>query len=104
MATPRPRREVDVVILGAGPAGSAVALELKRAGVAKVVLVDRPARRPFRIGESAAPSLGPLLRRLGLDDRLDCHGHRPCYGNRTFWGGSAAVSYTHLTLPTNREV
>lgn len=88
---PRSRREVDVVILGAGPAGSALALALKRAGVADVLLVDRPMRRPFRIGESAAPSLGGLLRRLGLDDRLDGHGHRPCYGNRTFWGKSAPV-------------
>lgn len=91
MPMPRPRREVDVVILGAGPAGSALALALKRAGMADVVLVDRPVRRPFRIGESAAPSLGRLLRRLGLDDRLDGHGHRPCYGNRTFWGESAPV-------------
>ena len=91
MPTPRPRREVDVVILGAGPAGSALALALKRAGVADVLLVDRPTRRPFRIGESAAPSLGPLLCRLGLDDRLDGHGHRPCHGNRIFWGGPAPV-------------
>jgi flavin-dependent dehydrogenase len=88
---PRSCHEVDVLILGTGPAGSAVALALKRAGVADVLLVDRPARRPFRIVESAAPSLGALLRVLGLDDCLDCHGHRPCYGNRTCWGGSAPV-------------
>jgi flavin-dependent dehydrogenase len=91
MPGPRSCREADVLILGAGPAGSALALALKRAGVADVLLVDRPTRRPFRIGESAAPSLGPLLCRLGLDDRLDGHGHRPCHGNRTFWGGPAPV-------------
>ncbi len=85
----RTRRMVDVLILGAGPAGSGVALALKRAGVADVLLVDRPARRPFRIGESAAPGLGPLLRRLGLDDRLEDHGHRSCHGNLFFWGGPA---------------
>jgi flavin-dependent dehydrogenase len=78
--------DVDVVVLGAGPAGSTLALALKRAGVADVLLVDRPARRPFRIGESAAPGLGPLLRRLGLDDRLERLGHRPCYGNLSLWG------------------
>ena len=82
-------REVDVLILGAGPAGSGLALALKRAGVANVLLVDRPARRPFRIGESAAPSLGPLLRQLGLDDRLDGRGHHPCHGNMYIWGGPA---------------
>ncbi len=83
------RREVDVLILGAGPAGSGLALALKRAGVADVLLVDRPARRPFRIGESAAPSISSLLRRLGLDDRLEGHGLRPCHGNLIVWGGRA---------------
>ena len=86
MAAPASGRDVDVTILGAGPAGSALALGLKRAGVDQVLLVDRPTRRPFRIGESAAPGLGLLLRRLGLDDRLEGRGHRPCYGNLSSWG------------------
>src|SRR5713101_5039299 len=86
MAASCSRCDVDVVVLGAGPAGSAVGLALKRAGVARVLLVDHPVRRPFRIGESAAPGLGPLLRRLGLDDRLEDRGHRPCYGNLSLWG------------------
>lgn len=80
-------RIVDVLILGAGPAGSGLAIALKKAGVADVLLIDRPAKRPFRMGESAAPGLGPLLRRLGLDDRLDGRGHRPCHGNLVVWGG-----------------
>jgi flavin-dependent dehydrogenase len=84
-------REVDVVILGGGPAGSALALALKRAGVGDVVLVDRPAWRPFRIGESAAPGLASSLLRLGLNDRLDCSGHQPCHGNLFLWGGPTPV-------------
>jgi flavin-dependent dehydrogenase len=87
MLAPSSRRAVDVLILGAGPAGSALAIGLKRAGVADVLLVDRPARRPLRIGESAAPSLGSLLRQLGLDDHLDGRGHRTCHGNLSLWGG-----------------
>jgi len=79
-------RDFDVLILGAGPAGSALALALKRAGIDSVLLIDHPSRRSFRIGESAAPSLGSLLRRLGLDGRLEGRGHRPCYGNRSVWG------------------
>src|SRR5689334_22771476 len=86
MSAPSSGHEVDVTILGAGPAGSALALGLKQAGVGRVLVVDRPMRRPFRIGESAAPGLSPLLRRLGLDDRLEGRGHRPCYGNLSSWG------------------
>jgi flavin-dependent dehydrogenase len=51
MAASGSRCDVDVVVLGAGPAGSAVALALKRAGVARVLLVDRPVRRQLHIGE-----------------------------------------------------
>lgn len=85
-------RVVDVLIVGAGPAGSGLAIALKRAGIADVLLIDRPARRPFRMGESAAPGLGPLLRRLALDDRLDSRGHRPCHGNLLVWGGPAPAA------------
>lgn len=91
MRASAPSCEFDVLILGAGPAGAGLALALRRAGVARVLLADRPARQPFRIGESAAPSLGALLRRLGLDDRLQSHGHRPCHGNLSVWGGSTLL-------------
>ena len=81
----------DVAILGAGPAGAALAVALRRAGVAKVTLLDRPARGAFRIGESVAPGIAPLLRRLGLPDDLGRYGHSPYHGNRSLWGGVAAV-------------
>ncbi len=86
MARSKHPHDVDVLILGAGPAGSALAIALKRAGVDDVRLVDQPSRKSLRIGEAAAPGLGPLLGRLGLDDRLDARGHWPCYGNRSLWG------------------
>ncbi len=95
MKRPMPRGNagcaIDVLILGAGPAGAALALALKRAGVASVLLIDRPAGWPFRMGESAAPGLNSLLRRLGLDDRLEDRGHRPCHGNLNLWGGPTPV-------------
>jgi flavin-dependent dehydrogenase len=91
VAPPDCKRDLDVLILGAGPAGSALALALKRAGIGNVLLIGHPSRRPFHIGESAAPGLGNLLRRLGLDDRLEGRGHRPCYGNRTVWGRTEAA-------------
>jgi flavin-dependent dehydrogenase len=91
VAAPDVQRNIDVLILGAGPAGAALALALNRAGVGNVLLIDRPSRRPFRTGESAAPGLGPLLHRLGLDDCLESRGHRPCHGNRSIWGQGESV-------------
>lgn len=79
-------RRTDVLILGAGPAGASLALALKRAGIGAVGMIDAAVQRPMRVGEAAAPGLGGLLARLGLDDRLEAKGHRPCHGNRSLWG------------------
>jgi len=78
-------RAIDVLIIGAGPSGAALAMALKRAGVPNVLMIDRPLRRPFQIGESAAPGLGSLLRKLGLDARLETRGHLLCHGNLSAW-------------------
>jgi flavin-dependent dehydrogenase len=93
MNTAGPRRSqdvdahVDVLVVGAGPAGSATAIALRRRGVPSVLLLDKPSRLPFAIGESAAPGVGPLLARLGLPDRLEQRGHLPYHGNLSLWGG-----------------
>lgn len=78
--------KLDVVIVGAGPAGAAAAVALRRRGIEDVAIVDWPRRRRFAIGESAAPGIGALLERLGLDSRLERLGHRLCHGNVSFWG------------------
>lgn len=76
----------DVLIVGAGPAGCATALAVAASGY-RVVVLDRPAAQSFRIGESAAPDVGALLRRLDVDSRLDRCGHIPYHGNISLWGG-----------------
>ncbi|HXQ40027.1 MAG TPA: FAD-dependent monooxygenase [Candidatus Udaeobacter sp.] len=81
--------KLDAAIIGAGPAGAAVALALKRSGIESVAMIDWPRRRRFAVGESAAPGIGILLEHLGLDCRLERLGHRPCHGNLSFWGGVA---------------
>ena len=82
-------RLIDVLILGSGPAGSALSLALKRAGIGDVLMIELSARPALRIGEAAPPGLGALLARLGLDERLERRGHRRCHGNRSLWGNDA---------------
>ncbi|MGN6804473.1 MAG: FAD-dependent oxidoreductase, partial [Trinickia sp.] len=79
------RRITDVLIVGAGPAGCATALALA-ASERCVIVLDRPTAQPLRIGESAAPNVGALLRRLGVDDRLERCGHGAYQGNISLWG------------------
>jgi menaquinone-9 beta-reductase len=68
---PGARTEFDVVVIGAGPAGSTVAIQLARAGWA-VALIERQ-RFPRRkvCGECIAASNLPLLQSLGVADAFD---------------------------------
>jgi len=63
----RPVRSVAIV--GAGPAGSALAFYLGRAGL-RVALYDRKSRPPIVVGESLVPATIPFLRELGIEDEV----------------------------------
>jgi flavin-dependent dehydrogenase len=81
--------KADVLIVGAGPAGAAAALML--AAQYSVVLVERNAEPPLRIGESLIGAAGPLLRDLGVLARFEAAGHRPSLGQASSWGTSDIV-------------
>ncbi len=57
---------MSVAVIGAGPAGCAVATHLARAGKA-VALIDPGTRPPLIVGESLVPAVMPLLRALGVE-------------------------------------
>ena len=66
-----PRLDADVIIVGAGPAGTAAAVHLIRAGW-RVLLVDRHAFPRDKVcGDFVGPVALVELRRLGLNDRPD---------------------------------
>lgn len=58
-----------IVILGAGPAGSALAAMLARQGIQPLVYDDE--KRPaLLVGESLIPAIVAILQRMGIEDRV----------------------------------
>jgi flavin-dependent dehydrogenase len=92
------RDDFDVVVAGGGPAGSAAALVLARAG-RRVLLMEQTLGGPAREGEALAPAARPVLRDLGLLDRLAAEGHLPCYGNLSVWGSDEPRATDFLFNP-----
>ena len=81
---------LDVLIVGAGPAGAVAATVLARAG-ARVLLVDRATfPREKMCGDTINPGTLALLRRLRLADAIDCRG-RPVAGMLVTGEGGVAV-------------
>jgi flavin-dependent dehydrogenase len=75
----------DVIVLGGGPAGCVTAMLLARRGFA-VAVVDRPASRPFAIGETLPPQASRLLAELDLTDRFRLLSSLPSSGIISVWG------------------
>lgn len=63
-------QDFDVVVIGGGPAGAAVANLLAQAGHG-VALFERKALPRFHVGESLIPAVNLTLAKLGVLDRMD---------------------------------
>jgi flavin-dependent dehydrogenase len=75
--------EVDVVIVGGGPAGVSAAIALVGAGVSTAVIDDGPRRE--KAMETAPPGLRQLLERIVASKALAAC--EPCFGIESRWGG-----------------
>jgi flavin-dependent dehydrogenase len=67
-------REAAVLVVGAGPAGSSVALRLARDGVPVTMLDARAFPRSKPCGDCLSPGATPLLEELGVLGALDASG------------------------------
>jgi flavin-dependent dehydrogenase len=74
--------DVDVAIIGGGPAGCAAALALRSRGLA-VTVIAAPTRRE-QPTETAVPPLSRLLQSLGAIEALSAC--EPCHGIVSAWG------------------
>jgi flavin-dependent dehydrogenase len=86
--------EADVIIVGAGPAGSTAALNL--AATRRVVMVERRPDIPPRIGESLVPAARRLFTDMGLWPSFEAEPHAHCHGNRSVWGSNDPVDSDFL--------
>jgi menaquinone-9 beta-reductase len=76
----------DVVVVGAGPAGTATAILLAEHGLAVTVLDRGPRARPKVCGEYLSPESGRVLDRLGVLKAVDA-------------GGAVALAGMRITAP-----
>src|ERR1700704_1151841 len=72
MLTMKPT-DVDVLIIGAGPAGSTAAAFLQREGL-RLLVVEKQTFPRFVIGESLLPSSMSLLQDAGLLETVEAQG------------------------------
>ncbi len=66
-------REVDVLVIGAGPSGSLASAFLKRAGI-DVLCIEKEYFPRFVIGESLLPNCMNVLREAGFLEAVKAHG------------------------------
>jgi flavin-dependent dehydrogenase len=79
--------EVDVAVIGGGPAGSAAALTLLRYTKRAVALIERSTFEQPRAGESTSPAIVPLLHFLGVAEVLSARTARAAPAYAAAWGG-----------------
>lgn len=83
-----PKYNPAIVIIGAGPGGSAAAIQCARAGLC-VTLIERDEFPRERRGETLHPGVEPLLRQLGVLEEVLAAGFLRHKGNWITWNSSS---------------
>lgn len=87
----------DIVILGGGPAGTAVALSLNTATPQlTVAMIESSAYDQLRVGETLPPTVQPLLTQLGVWTEFLAEEHLPAYGSCAAWGSDHLESHEFI--------
>jgi flavin-dependent dehydrogenase len=83
--------QVDICIIGGGPAGAAAALTLARYTKYSVLLVEASRYEATRVGETVSAGIAPLLSYLGAGSILAQAVTLPAYGTAGAWGTDELV-------------
>ncbi|MCX4029244.1 tryptophan 7-halogenase [Endozoicomonas sp. SM1973] len=88
---------VDVVIVGAGPAGATCGISYLHHGGDRVLVIDSSDLQQVRVGEHVSPSLLDILGYLHMDtDALKQECFHPNYGKTSYWGSHLASLHDSL--------
>jgi flavin-dependent dehydrogenase len=90
------RREVDVAVIGGGPAGTAAALTLLKYSSLKVAVVERSDYSAWRVGETLPPGVPPLLQYLDAWESFVSQKHLAAQGTSAAWGSRDIISRDFL--------
>ena len=83
--------KTDVLIIGGGPGGAAAAMFLLREGITPVILEQEEFPR-FHIGESLTGEAAQVLRRLGLEEKMNAM-KNPVKHGVVVYGSNAATTW-----------
>ncbi len=78
--------DVDVAIIGGGPAGTAAALTLRKRSDIRVAVLEKGAYDIPKVGESLSPGVRGLLQYLDVWDRFEREQRLSLLGSEAAWG------------------
>jgi len=96
--------QTDVIIIGGGPTGLVLALELGRRGVRAILLDDKPDSAILPAANATQARTMEHFRRLGLADEIRAQGLPPDYPTDvTYWTRFCRHELARIELPASRD-